>query len=271
MSLSWSLDLLQMSIDDQTGEPFITPQSGAMTQVVITDKNEDGPFIDLWKLFAKMPIRRIEELNASEPVSNLIIPFAGGSSPLWQGDWVDLLCQDSSLVKTFVARALAWYNVVTPVKDDPSVIVTYIRRLNTRKLLDEDIHMQALREAIPHMKLNAVDFAAVPFAEQLRIVRGTDLLLGVHGAGLTHLMFLQPGSAVIEIIPEGFQHKGFRNLAQMLGLGYFRTHTKMHGDASGNDQWQFDAVEIDQEKLIELVKYGVKSQYNKGKKSYDIV
>ncbi|POR32116.1 Uncharacterized protein TPAR_07686 [Tolypocladium paradoxum] len=271
MSLSWSLDVLQMTVDAHTGEPFIPPKAGPTTQVIVVDKHEDGPFIDLWKLFAKMPIRRIHELNASEPVSDIIIPFAGGSNTLWQGDWEDLLCRDSSLVKTFVPRALALYNVATPVGDDDEVIVTYIRRTNTRKLLDEDAHMQALRKEIPHMKLNVVDFATVPFAEQLKTVRRTDLLVGVHGAGLTHLMFLQPGSAVLEILPDGFQHKGFRNLAQMLGIGYFRAHTKMHGDASGNDQWQFDAVEIDQQRLVDLVSYGVKSLYNNGKKSYDIL
>lgn len=271
MSLSWSLDVLQMSLDAQTGEPFLAPKAGATTQVVLADQHDHGPYIELWRLFAKMPIRRIQDLNASEPVSDIIIPFAGGSNTLWQGDWEDLLCRDSSLVKTFASRALALYDVATPIKDDDNVIVTYIRRTNTRKLLDEDAHMQALRREIPHMKLNVVDFEAISFAEQLKIVRGTDLLVGVHGAGLTHLMFLQPGSALIEIIPEGFQHKGFRNLAQMLGIGYFRTHTKMHGDASGDDQWQFDAVEIDQKRLIDLVNYGVRSLYNSGKKSYDIL
>lgn len=271
MSLTWSLDVLQMCIDAQTGEPFITPKYGATTQIVLADQHEDGPFIELWKLFAKMPIRRIHELNASEPVSDIIIPFAGGSNTLWQGDWEDLLCRESSLIKTFVSRALALYNVATSAKDDDSVVVTYIRRTNTRKLLDEDMHMEAIRKAIPHIKLSVVDFATIPFAEQLKIVRGTDLLVGVHGAGLTHLMFLQPGSAVLELLPEGLQHKGFRNLSQMLGIVYFRTHIKMHGDASGDDQWQFDAVEVDQHQLLDLINYGVKSLYNTGKKSYDIL
>ncbi|KZZ87558.1 glycosyltransferase family 61 protein [Moelleriella libera RCEF 2490] len=270
MSLSWSLDVLQISVDER-GEPFITPKSGATTQVVIADEHEDGPYIDLWKLFAKMPIRRLKELNASEPMSDLIIPFAGGSNTLWQGDWENLMCQDSTLVKTFVSRALTFYDIATPTKDDPDVLVTYIRRANTRKLLDEDVLIQALREGILHMKLHVVDFATIPFGEQLKIIRRTDLLVGVHGAGLTHLMFLQPGASVIEILPEGLQHKGFRNLAQMLDISYFRAHTKMHGDASGDNQWQFGAVEMNQQKLVELVQYGVKSQYNKGKKSYDLL
>ncbi|KYK60939.1 glycosyltransferase family 61 protein [Drechmeria coniospora] len=271
MSLSWSLDVLQMSEDAQTGEPFVGPKAGADMQVVVVDGYDDGPYMDMWKLFAKMPIRRIQDLDASEPVSDVIIPFAGGSNPLWQGDWDDLLCRDSSLVKTFASRVFAHYNATTPVKENNKVVVTYIRRTTTRKLMDEDAHMQALRDKIPHMELVVLDFAAMPFAEQVKAVRETDLLIGVHGAGLTHLMFLQPGSAVIEILPERFQHKGFRNLAQMLGIGYFRAHTQMHGDARGPNQWQSDNVEIERKRFVDLVRFGVASLYNTGTKSYDVV
>ncbi|OAQ79510.1 hypothetical protein VFPFJ_09996 [Purpureocillium lilacinum] len=242
MSLSWSLDVLQMSLDAETGEPFITPKSGANMQVVLIDKHEDGPYIDLWRLFATMPIRHISDLNASEPASDIIIPFAGGSNTLWQGDWEDLLCRDSALVKTFVSRALALYKVITPTKNDSKIMVTYVRRTNTRSLVDEDAHMQALRDRISHMELRIVDYGIIPFAQQLEIARETDFLVGVHGAGLTHSMFLQPGSAVLEILPEGLQHRGFRNLAQMLGIDYFSTHAKMSGDATGDDRWQFNNV-----------------------------
>lgn len=271
MSLSWSLDVLQIRADAKTGEPFLSPDARSTTQIVLLDKHEDGPYIDMWKLFSKMPIRRIRDLNESEPISDIIIPFAGGSNPLWQGDWEDIVCRDSTLVKTFSSRVLSLYGVATPIKENDKVIVTYIRRTNTRKLINETAHMEALRKEIPNMKLNVVDFGAISFAEQLKIVRETDLLVGVHGAGLTHLMFLQPGSAALEILPEGLQHKGFRNLAQMLGINFFRAHAKMHGDAKGDDQWQFDAVELDQQRFVELVNFGVRSLSNNGKKSYDIL
>ena len=81
---------------------------------------------------------------------------------------------------------------------------------------------------------------------------------------------LQPGSAVLEILPDGFKHKGFRNLVQMLGLGYFWTHTKMHGDASGGNQWQNDAMEIDKQRFVDMVNYAVRSLYSKGMKNFDV-
>jgi capsular polysaccharide biosynthesis protein len=44
-----------------------------------------------------------------------------------------------------------------------------------------------------------VDMAGMSFEEQLHTIRRTDILLGAHGAGLAHLMFLPQTSVVMEI------------------------------------------------------------------------
>ena len=84
-------------------------------------------------------------------------------------------------------------------------------------------HVSALRERFSHapISIRTIDLAALTFEEQLHIARNTDVLVGVHGAGLTHSLFLKPGAAVVEIMPHDVQHKGFRNLAGMRGMGYF--------------------------------------------------
>jgi len=74
------------------------------------------------------------------------------------------------------------------------------------------------------MDLEVVDFEHLSSPQQLRIIRETDLLIGIHGAGLTHTMFLPPGAALFEILPGNVGKRGFRNLAQMLGHGYQRAH-----------------------------------------------
>ena len=117
ISLSWSLDVLQISLDPHTEEPYLSATAGSYTQIVLLDDHGHGPYFDLWGLFAKLPIRHIKDLDESEPASNLIIPFAGGSNTLWQGDWVDLDCRDSLLVKTFVSRALNLLNIPSPPRD----------------------------------------------------------------------------------------------------------------------------------------------------------
>lgn len=272
MSLSWSLDILQVTpITDERGRqaPLLNPASGNNTQIVLMDDHDDGPYIDLWRLFAKMPIRRLRDLGPEEPTSNIIIPLAGGSNTLWQGDWDVLPCRDGSLARAFAHRVLEHYDVPTPQCRDV-VTVTYVRRRGTRKLLDEDSHIEALREGIPHVALEVVDFDGMPFKEQLSIARQTDVLVGVHGAGLTHALFQQQGSVVVEIQPEGFNHQGFRNLAQMLGHAYLRTHGELQpGSTGGGDAWQMQDVQIQREKLISVVRTAVSSMYTTCERSYD--
>lgn len=39
----------------------------------------------------------------------------------------------------------------------------------------------------------------VSFKKQLQITRNTDIFIGIHGAGLTHLLFLPDWAAVFEM------------------------------------------------------------------------
>jgi hypothetical protein len=55
-------------------------------------------------------------------------------------------------------------------------------------------YLARLQEDFPLVKVQSFDFASMSYKEQLEIVQDTDILAGVHGAGLTHGMFLPPGS-----------------------------------------------------------------------------
>lgn len=277
ISLSWSLDLLQMS-PTEAGTAYLSANQMNSSQVVIVDDSDNGPYIDLWRLFAQMPLRRLSELDADEPPSNIIIPYVGGSNPLWQGDWEEIPCIEAPLLRTFVSRVLDFYRISDPNENgaetgssNTDIVVTFVERKGARELVDQAAHIEALRAAVPHMKLDVVDFAAVPFREQIEIAHRTDVLLGVHGAGLTHAMFMKPGSVLVEVLPADFAHKGFRNLAQMLGHRYFRTHAQKPAAAPKEKRdWQQDTVQIDQSRLIDVVRAGVRAMYSRGGRSYDV-
>ncbi len=97
-----------------------------------------------------------------------------------------------------------------------------------------------MKAKYPDVDVEAVDFGSLSFAEQLRVARQTDVLAGIHGAGLTHTMFLREGAtAVVEILPADMvdNYMGFRNMANMRGVGYFRTHAIPVGtEPSGGDR-----------------------------------
>ena len=81
--------------------------------------------------------------------------------------------------------------------------VTYIDRQNTLRSLPPEEHewIMATLPTVPVVAFRRVRMEDHSFEEQLAIARGTDVLLGVHGKGMTHQLFMRPGRFVIEYFP----------------------------------------------------------------------
>ena len=270
-SMIWTLDVLRMSRDPMTGIPLFSPDDVKNTRVLIEDDYKEGPFFSLWSIFAQRPITRIGEtveVDSREP-ENIIFPLPGGSNPMWQGDWVAHSCDHSALLKVFAERVMDFYNIDRAKKqDDSPLVLTFIDRREKRRLVEKEDYVEELRRTYPKIQFEMADLAALNFAEQLQVVRNTDILVGVHGAGLTHALFLPPSSAVVEIIPAEFNHKGFRNLAHLLGHHYFSSHAILNGTKGS---WQYDDVSFERERFMQLLGTAIASMYNRGSRSDDVV
>lgn len=59
------------------------------------------------------------------------------------------------------------------------------------------------------------------FEEQVRLMGETAILLAPHGAGLTNMMFCQPGTHVVEIADISYPNPNFYALACAMGLPYW--------------------------------------------------
>ncbi len=68
--------------------------------------------------------------------------------------------------------------------------------------------------------LNVVDLELLSFAKQVELIRSTDVLFGAHGAGLTHILFLQPHAAVFETLPYQFEYRFYERVAKLSGKRY---------------------------------------------------
>jgi capsular polysaccharide biosynthesis protein len=89
-----------------------------------------------------------------------------------------------------VAVSLAW----EPGKKPPLMV---IHRRKRWQLLNE-------QEVVRAAEAMAVDLRSdVPVVEQAWVVNSFDVLLGIHGAGLTSAVFLPPGAVVIQVVPYG--------------------------------------------------------------------
>lgn len=101
-------------------------------------------------------------------------------------------------------------------------IVTYVTRTPPRCLppeVEEKLFTK-IRE-LENVELRVVDFAKLSFVEQVKVAAVTDILIGVHGNGLSHTLFLPEGASLIEIFPEDVLRVEYRFFARARGLGYF--------------------------------------------------
>jgi protein O-GlcNAc transferase len=271
-SYTLTMDILRLSSDEGTGEPMFETIDEETSQVLILDEAPEGPYFELWNLLAKRPVQRLGSLPPG-CLTNVVIPLPGASNPLWQGDWIPGDCKDSKTLSVFVNRIL---NLLSLTKDrDPSapLTVTFIDRKGSRRLLNQESLFSTLRNTYSseNFALNIVDFASIPLREQISIVRNTDVLVGVHGAGLTHDMFLSPRSAVVEILPSELAHKGFRNLAKLRGHSYFREHAEKDGmDEEREKDWHNENVVLEESRFMELMDVAIKSMYHRGVLDLDV-
>ncbi|KAI8947193.1 hypothetical protein F4801DRAFT_592828 [Xylaria longipes] len=233
-----TFDILRMptGISKNQAPLFSDPSDSDDTQVVILDDRGDGPYFDLWTLYARRRPLRLSELLVDQATVenlasvNLVVPLAGSSNPFWQDDAHAEQCTNSPTLNVFSRRVLDFYGVQGPPlrTQEKPLMVTFVWRREHRRLKNENFLLAKLSRMNPHISVQMVDFAAHSFSEQVRVAQESDVLVGIHGAGLTHSIFMRQGaSAVVEIQPEGLDHHGFRNVAGMRGLGYFRTHAKI--------------------------------------------
>ncbi len=98
-----------------------------------------------------------------------------------------------------------------------------------------------------HSTVSLVDFARMAPREQIQTARNCDVLVGQHGAGLSHMLWMKPGSHVVEIAPPlPIQvQEIFSRLANILGHSYSRvTQDSVHAS-------------VDPEQVIRAVGFAV--------------
>lgn len=90
----------------------------------------------------------------------------------------------------------------TPNRVSDELTVTLLQRPMPRTLTPE-LEQKLINaiSAIPGVSLKVSDFAKIPFKDQVNIIGNTDVLISVHGNGLSHILFLPSNAAAIEILP----------------------------------------------------------------------
>ncbi|KAI3392027.1 hypothetical protein diail_6323 [Diaporthe ilicicola] len=218
-----TIDALQTAVNEETGKPWLSGEDASRVQVVFDDDRHHA-LEDLWEIVGKRPIRT-SELVPGTCYGNVILPLAGSSSPFWSALIGNLkqACYRQTLLNTLVGRVFKHYGIEPRSSADirAHLTITIVERAENRKFINLDRWVAILRDRYPSFKISIVDFATLSFPDQLRLVQDTDVLVGHHGAAMTHTMFMAPESAAVEFLPPYFLQRGFRSLGRMRGLQYF--------------------------------------------------
>lgn len=73
------------------------------------------------------------------------------------------------------------------------------RQTSYRNILNEENLIAGLRRNKSYDVRRTVFGKNLRFIDQLEIIRNTDIFIGMHGAGLTHLLFLPDWAGVFEL------------------------------------------------------------------------
>ncbi|UOQ97071.1 glycosyltransferase family 61 protein [Hymenobacter sp. 5317J-9] len=117
-------------------------------------------------------------------------------------------------------------------------------RQRLRRLLNET----AIEPLLTQYGFETLYFEELSFAEQVRLMTETTVLVGVHGANLTNMLFMRPGATVVELMNRSTHAEVFNPcyyyLANALQLSYYCLPCQ---GTSGEDHWQANNSDLEVE------------------------
>lgn len=202
-------------------------------QVMLFDRHSDGPYLELLeKAFAggRKPIRKEKYAGRKVLFRSLVFHLESPAGLIFPKVYnlhdapEPLRCRNTGLFAAysrFVLEAFGLWDVPPP--PIPQVTLSLRHRTQTknvgRVLANEEEIVAVLREG-NMMNFEVVDTAQLPYSKQLEIIRRTNVLVGVHGAGLMLIMFAANEAVLVELHPSYRQDRHFRHAARMSGRLY---------------------------------------------------
>ncbi|XP_023056021.1 EGF domain-specific O-linked N-acetylglucosamine transferase isoform X2 [Piliocolobus tephrosceles] len=214
-------DFINLYITQHVNNSFSTD-----VYIVMWDTSSYGYgdlFSDTWNAFTDYDIIHLKTYDSKrvcfkEAVFSLLPRMRYGlfyNTPLISG------CQNTGLFRAFSQHVLHRLNITQEGPKDGKIRVTILARSTEyRKILNQNELVNALK-TVPTFEVQIVDYKyrELGFLDQLRITHNTDIFIGMHGAGLTHLLFLPDWAAVFELY-NCEDERCYLDLARLRGIHY---------------------------------------------------
>ncbi|KAF1316272.1 hypothetical protein FI667_g15546, partial [Globisporangium splendens] len=191
---------------------------------------------------------------------NVMLPPEEGSGPMMQHLNDVEPCHASQLFKQFREVALTTMGVSSskpaPLEGEAVVVTVITRRpykgrTVQRVWVNEDEVLDKMRDEYKHLNVvfQSVDFVDLTIAQQMNVTANSDIVIGMHGAGMVNVLWTRPETLVVEIFPKRRRRWGYRNLCQFVGcdwhefrggtdIGYFWTRANAKDKEISYDEWR---------------------------------
>ncbi|CAO1415149.1 unnamed protein product [Diamesa hyperborea] len=229
-----------------------------------------SPFGDTFKAFTENPLMDLNTFKGKVVCfKNLVLPLLPRmifglfyNTPIING------CENSALFHSFSEHILHRLQIeVKPVQINKKLRITFLSRATKhRQVMNED-------ELIKKISLNKdydvqkVSYGRnISFRDQLSITHNTDIFIGMHGAGLTHLLFLPKWATLFELY-NCEDANCYKDLARLRGVNYITweddelLHEEGEGShpESGAKHAKFTNYSFDRNEFVRLVDKAAKS------------
>ncbi|XP_069793200.1 EGF domain-specific O-linked N-acetylglucosamine transferase isoform X2 [Narcine bancroftii] len=248
-------DFINLYISQHINNSFNTD-----VNIVMWDTSSDGYgdlFSDTWKAFSDHNIIHLKTFDHKrvcfkDVVFSLLPRMQYGlfyNTPLVPD------CFSTGMFRAFSQHVLFRLNITQDTPVIGRIRITFlVRSTQYRRILNQDELVKALK-TVSVFDVTVVDYRDIGFSEQLKITHNSDIFISMHGAGLTHLLFL-PDWAVIFELYNCEDDRCYLDLARLRGIHYMtweksdkvipqdKGHHPTLGDHPKFTNYSFDVTEF---------------------------
>ena len=127
-------------------------------------------------------------------------------------------------VKTTRNSKSSEYNVLFVRREDYLAHPRHGGKVESRLSNEQEVFdsLKAWASNYSKCNINVINglFGHLPMREQIRAIEDASVIIGAHGAGLTHVVSALPETVILEIISSQFRRPHFQLISQWKGLEY---------------------------------------------------
>ncbi|KAL3942865.1 MAG: hypothetical protein SGBAC_003029 [Bacillariaceae sp.] len=123
---------------------------------------------------------------------------------------------------------------------------------------------EALAETLPSAKIRNTKLKKMKLVEQASWFWHSDIIIAAHGATLSNVMFMRPGTAVIEVFPTDYEPMMFQDLMDDVGVYGYPILKATPEDAKPGHKNRDVPLAPNVDEIVRLIRKALKRRRNGG-------